>query len=87
MSSSKGAAMATMELVPDIVSHDTVEALEHLLKRAKAGELTGIAFAAILKRRRYIVNTAGAAFQYPTFSRGMLRALDDELARRVNANK
>ena len=69
------------------MSRDTVEALEDLLRRAQAGELTGIAFAAILKRKRYIVNTAGAAHRFPTFTRGMLRALDDELARQVNAHK
>lgn len=68
-----------MELVPDTVSDDTVEALKLLLARAQKGEITGIAFAAILHRRRYIVNTAGTAKKYPTFTRGMIHSLDDEL--------
>lgn len=72
-----------LELIPDAVSHDTVECLETLLKRAQAGEVTGIAYAVVLKRRRYIVNTAGAARRYPTFARGMVHALDDELSQMI----
>lgn len=73
-----------MELIPDAISTDTVEALTLLLDRAKKGEITGIAFAAILKRRRYIVNTAGTAARYPTFTRGMIHALDDQLAAKLH---
>jgi len=76
-----------IELIPDHISHDTIEALEDLLHRARAGEITGVAFAAILRRKRYIVNTAGSAYRFPTFTRGMIRALDDELSRQVNAHK
>jgi hypothetical protein len=70
-------------LVPDTVSTDTVECLELLLKRARRGEVIGLAYAAMLKRRAYIVNTAGAAHDSPTFARGMLAALDDQLGGRV----
>lgn len=72
-----------VELLPDSVSHDTVECLTTLLARAKAGEVTGIAYCVVLKRRRYIVNSAGTARKYPTFTRGMVNALDDELGSMV----
>lgn len=72
-----------VELLPDCVSHDTVECLSTLLERAKSGDITGIAFACVLKRRRYIVNSAGTARRYPTFARGMVKALDDELGHMV----
>lgn len=75
------------DLVPDNVSHDTVRCLETLLDRARTGEVIGIAFAVMLKRRAYIVNSAGEAHRNPTFSRGMIAALDDELSSRVHANR
>jgi hypothetical protein len=70
-------------LVPDVVSHDTVECLKTLLAQAKRGELIGLAYAGMLKRKGYIVNTAGEAHASPTFARGMVAALDDQLAGRV----
>jgi hypothetical protein len=71
-------------LVPDHVSDDTVEALQTLLTHARKGEVIGIGFVCMLKRRGYIANAAGEAFRNPTFTRGMLQALDDKLARRVD---
>jgi hypothetical protein len=71
-------------LVPDTVSTDTVECLQLLLKRARRGEVIGIAFCAMLKQRSYIVNTAGAAHASPTFARGMVAALDDSLSNRIH---
>lgn len=70
-------------LIPDNVSHDTVECLEQLLEHARAGEVIGIAFAAMLKRRGYIVNTAGEAHRNPTWARGMVCGLDDQLSGRI----
>lgn len=67
-------------LIPDSTSHDTVEALEALLDAAKTGEITGIAFACTLKKMRYITNVAGLCFTNPTFARGMVASLSDELA-------
>lgn len=74
---------APFVLVPDTISNDTVQALEQLLTHARKGEVIGVAFAAMLKKRGYIVNSAGEAFRNPTFSRGMLRALDDKLGTQV----
>jgi hypothetical protein len=70
-------------LIQDQVSNDTVECLEQLLHHARKGELIGIAYAAMLKRQGYIVNSAGEAHRNPTFARGMLRALDDRLGERI----
>jgi hypothetical protein len=74
-------------LIPDAVSNDTVEALSQLLDMARRGELIGFAFAAMLKRRRYFVNVAGEAFRNPTFARGCLSALDDELGLRIRGER
>lgn len=70
-------------LVPDNVSTDTVECLQLLLRRAKRGEVIGLAYCAMLKHRVYIVNTAGEAHASPTFARGMVNVLDDELGERI----
>lgn len=71
-------------LARDTISHDTIEALRELLKSAERGEIIGIAFAVMYKGRDYIVDTAGEAHRRPTFTRGMVQALDDHLMRRVN---
>lgn len=71
-------------LVPDSVSHDVVEALETLLAHARTGEVTGIAFACTLKKMRYITNVAGHCYTNPTFARGMVASLSDELGALVH---
>ena len=72
-------------LIPDNISHDTVEALETLLALAKEGEVTGIAFAVTLKKMRYITNVAGTCYRNPTYARGCVGFLDDQLAGLVHA--
>jgi hypothetical protein len=73
-------------LVPDSLSHDTVQALEQLLDHAREGHIIGIAFAAMYKRRQFITNTAGECYRNPVFARGMVAALDDELSARGRAS-
>lgn len=73
-----------LELLPTKISHDLVECLETLLASAKAGEITGIAFAAMVKRMRYITDVAGACHKNPTFTRGMVITLSDELAEMIH---
>lgn len=70
-------------LIPDTVSTDTIECLALLLRRARRGEVIGLAYCAMLKKRAYIVNAAGAAHESPTFARGMVAALDDHLSQRI----
>jgi hypothetical protein len=67
-------------LIADSLSTETVKCLEALLEQARRGQVIGIAFAAMLKRRAYVANTAGEAHRNPTFARGMVAALDDQLA-------
>lgn len=72
-------------LAPESVSHDSVEALKALLDDAKKGELIGITFAAMYKKRSYMVNAAGEAHRNPTFSLGMVKVLSDYLMQQVNS--
>jgi hypothetical protein len=78
---------STFRLVPDTVSNDTREALRELLVLAESGELIGLAFAGMLRRRRFFVNTAGEAHRSPVFARGMVAALDDELGKRMGGSE
>lgn len=63
------------------VSHDTVQCLRALLKRAEAGEVIGLAYAAMYKQREYTVHTCGEMHSNPTFCRGAVAALSDQLSR------
>jgi hypothetical protein len=78
-------------LVPDTVPNETVACLRTLLRHAAAGEIVGVGFVALLKPDRskallrpYIANTAGAAHEDPTLTRGMLLGLDDKLSHRIH---
>lgn len=66
---------------------DVVEALERLLWEAKHGdgELIGLAWAVVYRRRRFAVDTAGEARRDPIYTRGMLRVLDDQLGELVGS--
>jgi hypothetical protein len=65
------------QLVQNGFSDDTVKALETLLADAKAGKVIGLAFVAMYRRREYTASATGEARRNPTFTRGMLAALDD----------
>jgi hypothetical protein len=74
------------KLVHDSVSHNTVECLETLLEHAKRGEIIGLAYAAQLRQRAYITDTAGECYRNPTFARGMVGALVDCLSERMHSS-
>jgi hypothetical protein len=61
-------------------SDDTVACLRKLLQEAESGEIVGVVYAAMFRRRQYTINVCGEASRSPTFSRGMVAALDDHLA-------
>jgi hypothetical protein len=63
------------------VSHDTVKCLRALLDRAERGEVIGVAYAAMYRRREYTVHTCGEMHKNPTFCRGAVAALSDQLSR------
>ena len=67
----------------EAVSRDTVSCLRDLLARAERGEVVGIAYAAMQRGRRYTLHVCGEADRNPTFARGMVDALGDELKARV----
>jgi hypothetical protein len=69
-----------LKLIRDTVSRDVIEALRTLLDGAERGEVTGLAYAATLRRHRYITNVAGICFKNPTLARGMVGSLTDEIA-------
>lgn len=80
----RSAQVVQLRLVPAAgPDQDTIDCLRALLSRAEAGEIVGLAYAAMATRRGFIVNTAGEAHRNPTFARGMVRAIDDELRRLV----
>jgi hypothetical protein len=69
----------SLRVVGPFISQDTINALESLLARARAGEIIGIAYVAIAPRsmapRRYYADTAGEAKRDPTFALGMLQVI------------
>lgn len=67
-------------LVQNTLSHDTIECLTQLLRHAKRGQLLGVAYTALYKGRRCVVDVAGECYRNPTFTRGLVAALDDELS-------
>ena len=69
-----------MKLVPDDISPDIKKALEELSKDARAGQLIGLAFIGVYKRREFVVNVAGELRRNPTLARGMVASLDDYLS-------
>lgn len=72
-----------VRLVPAGVSDETVKAIEYLLQEARAGRYVGLAWVAMRAGYLYDVDIAGETRRAPTFTRGMLRVLDDELAQIV----
>lgn len=58
---------------------DMIEALRTILAHAEAGTITGIAVACVMKRNRYITDVRGYCLTHPTFTRGVIMSLGDEL--------
>jgi hypothetical protein len=71
--------VAPYTLIPDSISKEVLTALTELLEAAHQGQITGLAFAAVLKGRKFVVDVAGVCYSDPTLTRGVLAALDDEL--------
>lgn len=67
----------------DVVSRDTIECLSALLEAAKRGEVIGVCYAAMHKKRQYTVHACGEAHRNPTFSSGMVGALWFDLQRQA----
>ena len=68
------------QLVKAEICEETIAALEQILGGARRGEVNGIAFAVSLRNMRYFTDTTGYCREHPTFARGMVALLSDELA-------
>lgn len=69
------------QLAPDPAgAKEVIRTLETLLEGARQGEITGIAFAVTFKRLRYTTDVAGTCRTNPTFARGMVAFLSDQIA-------
>lgn len=67
-------------LAKDTISRELSEAGAQLAEAIEKGQITGLVFGAAIRGRRYIVNVAGSLARDPTLARGIVSALDDELA-------
>lgn len=65
-------------------SHDTIDMLSEMLQAAKKGEIIGVAFTAMYKRREYVVGYTGECARNPTFTRGMVFTLLEDLGHAGN---
>ncbi|MBC7604318.1 MAG: hypothetical protein H7255_16865 [Ramlibacter sp.] len=69
------------QLVSDNISRDLVSAFEEMSVLVRQGRIVGVVFGLALKGpgRKFHVNVAGSLTRDPTFARGIVAALDDEL--------
>lgn len=62
---------------------DVHRQIAELAAASEAGEVIGIAYVVMYRGRHFVVNTAGELHRNPTFARGAVAALDDELRQMV----
>lgn len=72
-------ALRLVPPAPPPVCVETIEALEQLIDGARRGHYIGIAFAVTTSKREYMVDTIGDFRSNPTYARGAVAVLDDEL--------
>lgn len=73
----------TLKLMEKSVSQETVEALTRLLADAKRGEIAGFAYIALHQGTSYSGDVIGRAKQFPIYTLGLVKALEDLLVRRL----
>jgi hypothetical protein len=76
--------MRHLQLVTQSVSRDAEECATVLLDRIRRGEIQGLAFVALMPRRRYFTGVCGECAEDPTGVRGAILALDDEMRELVH---
>lgn len=69
----------TTRLLHTTISHDTLQCVEALVDGVKTGDIVGAAIGIIYKRKRYSVTLCGEARHDPTYTRGVVGAIEDEL--------
>lgn len=70
---------ASFHVIEPFVSRDTIQALEELLEDARAGHCVGVAFAAMYRRNRMVLDTAGECTSKPVHTVGMLNILTNRI--------
>jgi hypothetical protein len=69
------------KLVPlEGASMDTLQCARRLVVSAQDGEVVGAVIGFLYRRQRYSVAVCGVAHENPTWARGVVQAIDDELA-------
>ena len=72
-------------LRPDnLPTGDVEQCMAILYAQSKRRIVSGVAFVAYIEGYGFIANSVGKAYDDPTYTRGMLRALDDKLALRAD---
>lgn len=74
-----GGTPQKLEAVPLSRDPEVVQALEKLLARARAGEVIGLAYVAMMPAHEYEGDSLGAALQHPVMALGLARALEDQI--------
>lgn len=64
-------------------NQDVVLVLTQLLEEAKAGKITGLAYAVIEQGSRYSADVVGRAKTSPLIALGIARALEETVARLI----
>lgn len=67
------------------VNLDTMNKLAKLLGMAAAGAIDGLVFVAFCPDETYFTDILGQAYTNPTWARGALSYVDDELGRLIDA--
>jgi hypothetical protein len=61
-----------LRVVEEIISYDTLSAIQHLEGLAKSGDCLGLAFGAILRGGQVAHGVTGAAIEQPIVTAGLL---------------
>lgn len=75
---------APFRLVPAGGSHETVECLRALLAQAEAGDLIGVAWVSMYRRRTWDYRACGETHRNRAWTLGMLQAFSAKLANDIN---
>jgi hypothetical protein len=67
----------------DFTADDVIEALEYLLQEAKRGQIIGLTYGAMMRKRSCIVDAVGEMDRNPLSALGMLSLLQAQIAKRV----
>lgn len=71
--------MPSPQLLTETISTDTLECAKALVKKSQDGEVIGAVIGFLYRRQKYSIAVCGHAYDNPTWARGVVAALDDEL--------